>query len=137
MGCSSGVVRGLPGLFLPSWVLFVVHLLVAVLLGTCLSLVGLYGSRFSSTVVLMWLVSTLSAFLTSALLLEPFAVSSKPIFHCSLDNLYMWIFMFLYFSADLYSGTVSGCCGENGGPRGGGPFGSGDRSQKDRRGSGG
>lgn len=64
----------------------VVHLLVAVLLGTCLALAGLYGSMFSSTVVLMWLVSALSAFLTSALLLEPFAVSYKSISHCSLDK---------------------------------------------------
>ncbi len=85
MGCCSGVVRGVPGLFLPSWVLRVVHLLVAVFLGTSLALVGLYGSRFSSSVVLMWLVSALSAFLTSALLLEPFAVSYKPILHCCLD----------------------------------------------------
>ncbi|XP_073684860.1 polycystin-1 [Garra rufa] len=75
-----GVVRGLPGLFLPSWVLRVIHLLVAVLLGTCLSLVGLYGSRFSSSVVLMWLVSTLSAFLTSALLLEPFAICIQALY---------------------------------------------------------
>ncbi len=85
MGCCSGVVRGVPGLFLPLWVLRVLHLLVAVFLGTSLALVGLYGSRFSSSVVLMWLVSALSAFLTSALLLEPFAVSYKPILHCSLD----------------------------------------------------
>lgn len=86
MGCSSGVVRGVSGLRLPLWVLRVVHLLVAVLLGTCLALAGLYGSMFSSTVVLMWLVSALSAFLTSALLLEPFAVSYKSISHCSLDK---------------------------------------------------
>lgn len=81
MGCSTGVVRGVPGSNLPSWALRVLHLLVAVLLGTCLGLAGLYGSMFSSTVVLMWLVSALSAFLTSALLLEPFAVSYKSILH--------------------------------------------------------
>ncbi|XP_016387823.1 polycystin-1 [Sinocyclocheilus rhinocerous] len=75
-----GVVRGVPGLFLPSWVLRMVYLLVAVLLGTSLALVGLYGSRFSSSVVLMWLVSALSAFLTSALLLEPFAVCIQALY---------------------------------------------------------
>ncbi|XP_043109222.1 polycystin-1 [Puntigrus tetrazona] len=75
-----GVVRGVPGLFLPSWVLRVVYLLVAVLLGTSLALVGLYGSRFSSSVVLMWLVSALSAFLTSALLLEPFAICIQALY---------------------------------------------------------
>ncbi|XP_067225935.1 polycystin-1 [Chanodichthys erythropterus] len=75
-----GVVRGVPGLRLPSWVLRVVHLLVAVLLGTCLALAGLYGSMFSSTVVLMWLVSALSAFLTSALLLEPFAICIQALY---------------------------------------------------------
>ncbi|KAF4106605.1 hypothetical protein G5714_012595 [Onychostoma macrolepis] len=75
-----GVVRGVPGLFLPSWVLRVVHPLVAVFLGTSLALVGLYGSRFSSSVVLMWLVSALSAFLTSALLLEPFAICIQALY---------------------------------------------------------
>ncbi|XP_051522562.1 polycystin-1 [Myxocyprinus asiaticus] len=75
-----GVVRGVTGLRLPFWVLRVVYLLVAVLLGTCLALVVLYGSRFSSSVVLMWLVSTLSAFLTSALLLEPFAICVQALY---------------------------------------------------------
>ncbi|XP_065098457.1 polycystin-1 [Paramisgurnus dabryanus] len=75
-----GVVRGVPGFTLPSWVLRVVYLLVAVLLGTCLALVGLYGSRFSSSVVLMWLVSTLSAFFTSSLLLEPFAICVQALY---------------------------------------------------------
>ncbi|XP_056111481.1 polycystin-1 isoform X1 [Rhinichthys klamathensis goyatoka] len=75
-----GVVRGVPGLNLPSWVVRVLHLLVAVLLGTCLALAGLYGSMFSSTVVLMWLVSALSAFLTSALLLEPFAICIQALY---------------------------------------------------------
>ncbi|KTG31877.1 hypothetical protein cypCar_00009119 [Cyprinus carpio] len=75
-----GVVRGVTGFFLPSWVLRMIHLLVAVLLGTSLALVGLYGSRFSSSVVLMWLVSALSAFLTSALLLEPFAICIQALY---------------------------------------------------------
>ncbi|XP_067286321.1 polycystin-1 [Pseudorasbora parva] len=75
-----GVVRGVPGLNLPSWLLRVLHLLVAVLLATCLALAGLYGSMFSSTVVLMWLVSALSAFLTSAFLLEPFAICIQALY---------------------------------------------------------
>ncbi|KAG1931752.1 polycystin-1 [Pimephales promelas] len=75
-----GVVRGVPGLNLPSWVVRVLHLLVAILLGACLALVGLYGSMFSSTVVLMWLVSALSAFLTSALLLEPFTICIQALY---------------------------------------------------------
>uniref|UniRef100_A0A8C1J1J8 Polycystic kidney disease 1b n=1 Tax=Cyprinus carpio TaxID=7962 RepID=A0A8C1J1J8_CYPCA len=77
---TKRVVRGVTGFFLPSWVLRMIHLLVAVLLGTSLALVGLYGSRFSSSVVLMWLVSALSAFLTSALLLEPFAICIQALY---------------------------------------------------------
>ncbi|XP_057681520.1 polycystin-1 [Corythoichthys intestinalis] len=76
--CSSttriGIARGRPSWLFPSWVLCVIYPLVAVLIGTCLALVGIYGSLFSRTVVLMWLISALSAFLTSALLLEPFKV---------------------------------------------------------------
>ncbi|XP_072311941.1 polycystin-1 [Eucyclogobius newberryi] len=66
-----GVARGAPGWLLPSWSLCVVYPLVALLIITCMVLVGLYGSSFSRTVLLMWLASVLSAFLTSALLLEP------------------------------------------------------------------
>jgi len=152
LGCSTGVVRGVPGLNLPSWVVRVLHLLVAILLGACLALVGLYGSMFSSTVVLMWLVSALSAFLTSALLLEPFTVSYKSVLHSEkLKDVHFYqnitfafnqniLTLFMtsgVFSADMYSGTISGCCGETSRPRGGGAFGSGDRGQKDRRASGG
>ncbi|XP_036427719.1 polycystin-1 [Colossoma macropomum] len=75
-----GVARGEPGVMLPSWVLAVVYLLVAVLLGTCLSIVGLYGSKFTSSVVLMWLTSALSAFLTSALLLEPLKICVRALY---------------------------------------------------------
>ena len=67
--------RGQPGWLLPPWVLCVVYSLVAVLLGLCLAVVGLYGRVFSRAVVLMWLISALSAFLASALLLEPLKVS--------------------------------------------------------------
>ncbi|XP_037400188.1 polycystin-1 [Pygocentrus nattereri] len=75
-----GVARSEPGMMLPSWVLAVVYLLVAVLLGTCLSIVGLYGSKFSSSVVLMWLTSVLSAFFTSALLLEPLKICVRALY---------------------------------------------------------
>ncbi|KAL7869468.1 hypothetical protein AOLI_G00134560 [Acnodon oligacanthus] len=75
-----GVARSEPGVMLPSWMLAVVYLLVAVLLGTCLSIVGLYGSKFSSSVVLMWLTSVLSAFLTSALLLEPLKICIRALY---------------------------------------------------------
>ncbi|KAI3365437.1 hypothetical protein L3Q82_010525, partial [Scortum barcoo] len=71
---SRGVARGQPSWLLPPWVLCVIYPVVAVLLAACLAVVGLYGSFFSRTVVLMWLVSALSAFLTSALLLEPLKV---------------------------------------------------------------
>uniref|UniRef100_A0A3P8QNW3 Polycystic kidney disease 1b n=1 Tax=Astatotilapia calliptera TaxID=8154 RepID=A0A3P8QNW3_ASTCA len=64
-----------PGRLLPRWALRVIYPLLALLLGACLAVMGLYGSCFSRTVVLMWLVSALSAFLTSALLLEPLKVS--------------------------------------------------------------
>lgn len=69
-----GVARGQPSWRLPPWALAVIYLLVAALLGACLAAVGLYGSFFSRPVVLMWLVSALSAFLASALLLEPLKV---------------------------------------------------------------
>uniref|UniRef100_A0A3B5AXN8 Polycystic kidney disease 1b n=1 Tax=Stegastes partitus TaxID=144197 RepID=A0A3B5AXN8_9TELE len=73
---TNSVARGQPSRLLPPWALCVIYPLVAVLLGACLAVVGLYGSFFSRTVVLMWLTSALSAFLTSALLLEPLKVSS-------------------------------------------------------------
>ncbi|XP_037547532.1 LOW QUALITY PROTEIN: polycystin-1 [Nematolebias whitei] len=77
--CSSsttriGVARGQPTWFLPPWVLRVVHPLIALLIGACLAVVGLYGSLFSKAVLLMWLVSVLTAFFTSVLLLEPLKV---------------------------------------------------------------
>ncbi|KAF1374215.1 hypothetical protein PFLUV_G00247310 [Perca fluviatilis] len=69
-----GVARGQPSRLLPPWALCVIYPLVAVLLGACLAVAGLYGSFLSRTVVLMWLASALSAFLASALLLEPLKV---------------------------------------------------------------
>jgi len=56
----------------------VVYPAVAALLAACLLVVGLYGSFLSRAAVLMWLVSALSAFLASALLLEPLKVSPPP-----------------------------------------------------------
>ncbi|KAF7705631.1 hypothetical protein HF521_020917 [Silurus meridionalis] len=75
-----GVSRSAPGLMLPSWVLAVTYLLVAVLLGTCLVLVGLYGSTFSNSVLLMWLTSVLSAFFTSLLILEPLTICVRAMY---------------------------------------------------------
>ncbi|CAJ1081176.1 polycystin-1 [Xyrichtys novacula] len=75
--CSStriGVARGKPGWLLPHWVLCVIYPMVSLLLGTCLTVVGVYGSYMSRTVVTMWLISVLSAFFSSALLLEPLKV---------------------------------------------------------------
>ncbi|XP_061520016.1 polycystin-1 [Phycodurus eques] len=76
--CSSttriGIIRCRRSWLFPPWVLYMIYPLVAVLIGACLALVGIYGSLFSRTVVLMWLISALSAFLTSALLLEPLKV---------------------------------------------------------------
>ncbi|XP_034426558.1 polycystin-1 [Hippoglossus hippoglossus] len=69
-----GVSRGQPRWLLPPWTLRVIYPLVAALLGACLAVVGLYGTFFSRNVVLMWLISAFSAFLTSALLLEPLKV---------------------------------------------------------------
>lgn len=70
----QGVVRGQPGRLLPPWALCVIYPVVALLLGACLAVNGLYGSFLSKSVVLMWLVSALSAFLSSALVLEPLKV---------------------------------------------------------------
>ncbi|KAI9529373.1 hypothetical protein NQZ68_011078 [Dissostichus eleginoides] len=69
-----GVSRGVPGLLLPPWTLTVIYPLLGSLLIASLSVIGLYGSSFSRALVLMWLLSSLSAFLTSALLLEPLKV---------------------------------------------------------------
>ncbi|KAJ8363622.1 hypothetical protein SKAU_G00124530 [Synaphobranchus kaupii] len=84
LGTSSttriGVARRTPGRLLPCWVLGVTYLLVGLVLGVCLALVGLYGSSFSSSVLLMWLISAVSAFLTSALLLEPLKVCIQALF---------------------------------------------------------
>ncbi|KAG8008965.1 Polycystin-1, partial [Nibea albiflora] len=79
-----GVARGQPCWLLPPWVLCVIYSLVAVLLGACLAVVGLYGSFLSRTVVLMWLVSALSAFLISALLLEPLKVCVQTLINTAL-----------------------------------------------------
>ncbi|KAM4623628.1 polycystin-1 [Polymixia lowei] len=79
-----GVARGQPGWLLPPWALCVIYPMVAVLLGACLAAVGLYGSHLSRTAVLMWLVSALTAFLTSALLLEPLKVCVQALFYTAL-----------------------------------------------------
>ncbi|KAM3591453.1 uncharacterized protein V6R79_002157 [Siganus canaliculatus] len=76
-----GVARGRPGRLLPPWALRVICPLVVMLLGACLAVVGLYGSFLSRTVVLMWLISAFSAFLTSALLLEPLKVLGQAVIH--------------------------------------------------------
>ncbi|XP_047466063.1 polycystin-1 [Mugil cephalus] len=76
-----GVVRGQPTWLLPPWALCVIYPLVAVLLGACLAVVGLYGSFFSRRVVLMWLISNTCAFLCSALLLEPLKVCAQALIY--------------------------------------------------------
>ncbi|XP_065806052.1 polycystin-1-like [Labrus bergylta] len=85
--CSAtriGVARGKPSWLLPRWVLCVIYPVVAVLLGACITVVGVYGSHMSRTVVLMWLVSVLSAFLNSALLLEPLKVCVRALINTAL-----------------------------------------------------
>ncbi|KAK2820940.1 hypothetical protein Q5P01_023899 [Channa striata] len=79
-----GVARGPPNWLLPTWALYLIYPLVAVMLGGCLAVVGLYGSFFSRTVVLMWLVSVLFGFLTSALLLEPLKVFVQALIYTTL-----------------------------------------------------
>ncbi|XP_037611724.1 polycystin-1 [Sebastes umbrosus] len=79
-----GVARGQPSWLLPPWALCVIYPLVAALLAACLAAVGLYGSFLSRTAVLMWLVSALSAFLTSALLLEPLKVCAQALIYTAL-----------------------------------------------------
>uniref|UniRef100_A0A3Q3KVW2 Polycystic kidney disease 1b n=1 Tax=Labrus bergylta TaxID=56723 RepID=A0A3Q3KVW2_9LABR len=81
---TLGVARGKPSWLLPRWVLCVIYPVVAVLLGACITVVGVYGSHMSRTVVLMWLVSVLSAFLNSALLLEPLKVCVRALINTAL-----------------------------------------------------
>ncbi|CAL8282591.1 unnamed protein product [Merluccius merluccius] len=79
-----GVVRGQASWLLPAWALRVIYPLVAVVLAASLACAGLYGSLFPRAVLLMWLVSVLSAFLTSALLLEPLKVCAQALFYTAL-----------------------------------------------------
>ncbi|KAJ7987830.1 hypothetical protein DPEC_G00330600 [Dallia pectoralis] len=76
-----GVARDQPSSLLPSWTLCVIYPLVALVLAACLAVVGLYATYFSNTVVLMWLISAMSAFLTSALILEPVKVCVQAMFY--------------------------------------------------------
>lgn len=82
-----GVARGQPNWLLPSWALHVIYPVVGALLAACLAVVILYGSLWPRNVVLLWLISTFSAFLTSALLLEPLKVSSRVFIWNWLSNL--------------------------------------------------
>lgn len=82
-----GVARGQPNWLLPSWALHVIYPVVGALLAACLAVVVLYGSLWPRNVVLLWLISTFSAFLTSALLLEPLKVSSTVLIWNRLSNL--------------------------------------------------
>nr|XP_023692666.1 polycystin-1-like isoform X2 [Paramormyrops kingsleyae] len=75
-----GVARSAPCWCLPSWMLKVIYLLIGLVLGLSLAVVGLYGSSFSESVLLMWLISASSAFLTSVLLLEPLKVFVQALF---------------------------------------------------------
>ncbi|KAL4648087.1 polycystin-1-like [Arapaima gigas] len=75
-----GVPRRAPSWRLPPWMLRVTYLLAALALGGCLALVGLYSSGFSDSVLLMWLISAVSAILTSAFLLEPLKVCIQALF---------------------------------------------------------
>lgn len=76
--CVPGVARAGPGWLLPPWTLCVIYAALALLLSACLAVVGLYGSFLSRAAVLQWLLSSLCAFLSSALLLEPLKVGFKP-----------------------------------------------------------
>uniref|UniRef100_A0A8C7K5V5 Polycystic kidney disease 1b n=1 Tax=Oncorhynchus kisutch TaxID=8019 RepID=A0A8C7K5V5_ONCKI len=100
-----GVARGKPSWLLPPWALQVIYPLVVLLLGACLAVVGLYGSHFSRSVVLMWLISALSAFLTSALLLEFSAGICE-------TQLTLWEYAFpihaYMFVSQLFSRSVDG-----------------------------
>ncbi|XP_030196801.1 uncharacterized protein LOC115531588 [Gadus morhua] len=69
-----GVARGPAGWLLPGWALRGVYPLVAAVLAVCLGCVALYGRAFPRAVLLLWLASVLTAFLSSALLLEPLKV---------------------------------------------------------------
>lgn len=66
---------------LPSWALYVIYPIVASLLGACLAVEGLYGSFLSQGVILMLLISAVSAFLTSAMVLEPLKVGWRKCCH--------------------------------------------------------
>uniref|UniRef100_W5MXP6 Polycystin-1-like n=1 Tax=Lepisosteus oculatus TaxID=7918 RepID=W5MXP6_LEPOC len=69
-----------PRRLFPPQVLSVTYLLALLVLGSSLAVAVLYGTTFHNSVVLMWLISTFSAFLTSAVLLEPAKVIVQSLF---------------------------------------------------------
>nr|XP_015211578.1 PREDICTED: polycystin-1-like isoform X2 [Lepisosteus oculatus] len=75
-----GVPRRAPRRLFPPQVLSVTYLLALLVLGSSLAVAVLYGTTFHNSVVLMWLISTFSAFLTSAVLLEPAKVIVQSLF---------------------------------------------------------
>ncbi|XP_066559064.1 polycystin-1 [Amia ocellicauda] len=75
-----GMSRRPPDWLFPPWVQSVTYLLAVLVLCGCLVVVVLYGTSFHNSLVLMWLISAFSAFLTSVLLLEPAKVLVQALF---------------------------------------------------------
>ncbi|MBN3314946.1 PKD1 protein, partial [Atractosteus spatula] len=77
---SKRVPRRAPRRLFPPQVLSLTYLLAVLVIGSSLAVAVLYGTTFHNSVVLMWLISTFSAFLTSAVLLEPAKVIVQSLF---------------------------------------------------------
>ncbi|XP_039595651.1 polycystin-1 isoform X2 [Polypterus senegalus] len=75
-----GVPRRPPAFLLPNWVLVAAYLLAMGVMVGGTSVTVLYGLTFNSSVVLLWMISSFSAFLTSALLVEPIKVVLEALF---------------------------------------------------------
>ncbi|KAM4691206.1 LOW QUALITY PROTEIN: polycystin-1-like [Rhinophrynus dorsalis] len=68
-------VRWVPaGWLFPSWLLWVVYPVLFILLAVCIVVTVLYSSSLSDHGILMWLISSSCALLTSTFLLEPLKV---------------------------------------------------------------
>ncbi|KAG8446334.1 hypothetical protein GDO86_013969 [Hymenochirus boettgeri] len=63
-----------PGWLFPSCMLWVTYLVLLMLLALCIVLTALYSSSLSDYGILMWLISSTFALLTSAVFLEPIKV---------------------------------------------------------------
>uniref|UniRef100_H3B277 Polycystin 1, transient receptor potential channel interacting n=1 Tax=Latimeria chalumnae TaxID=7897 RepID=H3B277_LATCH len=77
---TLGVPRSPPRWLFPHWLVTVTYLLSFLVIAGCITITILYGASFPNSVVLMWLISVLSSFLSSFFLLEPLKLLVEALF---------------------------------------------------------